>query len=171
MLAKTRVDKPAGAGLWACDDTTTAGGSGERWISDSGATESMTPDPTGFEIYETAPPGRTVEMGDGTLLPVAGYGDLRLKIEQDDADGGQTRDLMLRRTAHVPGLRLNLLSAAHLSATFEHPMQLWPRAAVSRCPRDGQSVMFRKSTRRLCEATVHRSAFVDRIPTKALVAA
>ena len=64
----------------------------------------MTPDPTGFERYETAPPGRTVEMGDGTLLPVAGYGDLRLKIEQDGADGGQTRDLVLRRAAHVPGL-------------------------------------------------------------------
>ena len=48
----------------------------------------MTPDPTGLERYETAPPGHTVEMGDGTLLLVAGYGDLRLKIEQDDAEGG-----------------------------------------------------------------------------------
>ena len=150
MLAKIRVDKPAGAGLWACNDTdATVSGSGERWISDSGATENMTPDPTGFEKYETAPPGRTVEMGDGTLLPVAGYVDLRLKIEQGDVDGGQTRDLVLRRAAHVPGLRHNLLSAAQVSATFEHPMQLWPRAAVFRCPRDGQSVIFRKSARRL----------------------
>ena len=39
MLATTRVDKPAGAGLWACDDAdATVSGSGERWISDSGAT-------------------------------------------------------------------------------------------------------------------------------------
>ena len=75
-------------------------------------------------------------MGDGTLLPGAGYGDLSLKIEQDDADGSQTRDLMLRRAAHVPGLRHNLLSAAQLSATFEHLMQLWPRAVVFMCPRD-----------------------------------
>ena len=113
MIATTCVDKRAGAGLWACDDTDTTGsGSGERWTSDSGATENMTPDPTGFERYETAPSGRTVEMGDGTLLPVASYGDLRLKIEQDDADGGQTRDLMLRRAAHVPGLRHNLLGGA-----------------------------------------------------------
>ena len=125
MLATTCVDKPAGAGLWACDDTNaTVSGSGERWISDSGATENMTPNPTGFKRYETAPLGCTVEMGDGTLLPVAGYGDLRLKMEQDDADGGQTRDIMLRRAAHVPGLRHNLLSAAQLSAKFEHPMQL-----------------------------------------------
>ena len=113
MLATIRVDKPAGAGLWVCDDTdATVSGSGERWISDSGATENMTPGPTGFERYETAPPGRKVEMGDGTLLPVAGYGDPRLKIKQDDADGGQTRDLVLRRAAHVPGLRHNLLSVA-----------------------------------------------------------
>ena len=172
VLATTRVDKPAGAGLWACDDTdATVRGSGERWISDSRATENMTPDPTGFERYETAPPGRTVEMGDETLLPAAGYVDLRLKIEQDDADGGQTRDLVLRRTAHVPGLRHNLPSAAQLSAMFEHPMQLWPGAAVLRCPRDGQSVIFRKSARRLFEVTAHRRATVDRASAKALVAA
>ena len=172
VLATTRVDKPAGAGLLACDDTdATVRGSGERWISDSGATENMTPDPTGFERFETAPPGRTVKMGDGTLLPVAGYGDLRPRIEQDDADGGQTRDLVLRRAAHVPGLGHNLPSAAQLSAMFEHLMQLWPGAAVFRCPRDGQSVIFRKSARRLFEATAHRSATVDRASAKAMVAA
>ena len=75
------MDNPTKAGRWACADTdATVSGSGERWISDSEATENMTPDPTGFERYGTAPPGRTAEMGDGTLLPVAGYGDLRLKI-------------------------------------------------------------------------------------------
>ena len=125
MLATTHVDKPAGVGLWSCDGTdATVSGICERWTSDNGATENMTPDPTGLERYETAPPGRTVEMGDGTLLPMAGYGDLRLEIEQDDADGGQTRDLMLRRAAHVPGGRHNLLLAAQLSATFEHRVQL-----------------------------------------------
>ena len=144
MLATTRVDKLAGAGLWPCDDPdATVSGSGKRWISDSGATENMTPDPTGFERYATAPPGRTVEMDDGTFLPVAGYGDFRLKIEQDDADGGHTRDLVPRRAAHVPGLRYNLLSVAQLSAPFEYPMELWPRAAAFRCPRDGQCAMFR----------------------------
>ena len=143
-------------------------GSGERWISDCGTTEKRTPDPTGFERYETAPPGRTVEMGDETLLPVAGYGDLRLEAKQDDADGGQTRNLVLRRAAHVPGLRHSLLSAAQLSATFEHPIKLWPRAAVFRCPRKVQSVIFRKSARRLFEATARRSAIVDQTAAKAL---
>ena len=144
MLVTTRVDKLAGAGLWPCDDPeATVSGSGKRWISDSEATENMTPDPTGFERYETAPPGRTVAMGDGTLLPVAGYRDLRLKIKQDVADGGHTRDLVPRRATHVLGLRHNLLSAAQLSATFEYPMKLWPQVAVFRCSRDGQCTMFR----------------------------
>ena len=108
MLATTRVDKPSGAGLRACDYTdATARGSGECWISDSGATVNMILDPTGFERYETAPPGRTAEMGDEMLLPVAGYEDLRLGIEQDDADGDQTRDLMLRRGAPMLGFKRN----------------------------------------------------------------
>ena len=170
MLATTRVDKPVEAGLWACDDTdATVSGSGKHWIRDSGATENMTPDPTGFERYETAPPGHTVEMSVGTLLSVDGYGDLCLKIYQDDADGGQTRDFMRRRAAHVPGLRPNLLSAAQLSATIEHPMQLWPRAAVFRCPRHRQFVSFSKPERSLFEATARRSAIIDHAPAKALV--
>ena len=107
-------------------------------------------------------------MSDGTVLPVAGYGDLCLKIEQDDADGGQTRELLLRCAAHVLGLRQGLLSAAQLSATFEHLMQLWPRAAVFRCPRDGQSVLFRKSARRMFETTARRSVIARQVPAKAL---
>ena len=56
MLATTRVGKPAKAGLWACVDTdATVSASGERCIRDSGAAENMTPDPTGFERYKTAP--------------------------------------------------------------------------------------------------------------------
>ena len=71
----------------------------------------------------------------------------------------------------MPGLRHNLLSAAQLSATFEHPMQLWPRAAVFRCPRDGQAVIFRKFAWRLFKATARRNATVDRASAKALMAA
>ena len=49
MITTARKDKPAGVGLWMCDDTNaTVSGSGESWISESGATENMTLDPTGF---------------------------------------------------------------------------------------------------------------------------
>ena len=76
-----------------------------------------------------------------------------------------------RRAAHVPGLRHDLLSAAQLSATLEHPMQLWPRAPVLRYPHDGQSVVFGKSARRLFKATARWSAIVDQASAKALVVA
>ena len=63
-----------------------------------------------------------MELGDGTLLPVAGFGDLCLKIEEDHEDGGQTRDLMLRRVAHVPGLKHNLLSVVGDVRAFDATM-------------------------------------------------
>ena len=84
--------------MWTCEGANMAKrGVGESWIGDSGATESMTPDAAVFENYEVAPPGRTVELGDGTLLPVAGYGDLRLQVEQNRA--------VARRTSSRSGSR------------------------------------------------------------------
>ena len=84
----------------------------------------MNPDATGFYNYEVAPPGHTVAMGDGPLLPVTGYGDLRLQVEQDRAGGRQARELTLGRAAYLPSLRHNLLSAVQLTVTFDHLMIL-----------------------------------------------
>ena len=81
---------------------TTKRGGGESWISDSGTTESMTPDAAGFDNYEIAPPGHTVDMDGGTLL----------LVDKDRADSVQARELTLRRAARVPGLRYNFLSSA-----------------------------------------------------------
>ena len=91
-------------------------------------------------------------------------------MEQDRADGGQAQELTLRRAADVPGLRHNLFSAAQLAANFEHPMTLWPRAAVFKCAHEGWSVVFRKSGRHLFEASARRSAIAKQSPAKALVA-
>lgn len=71
----------------------------------------------------------------------------------------------------MPGFRHNPLLAAQLSARFEHPMQLWPRASVFRCPCDAKFVVFRKSAQGVFEATVRRSAIVYQAPAKSLVAA
>ena len=132
------VAQSLGAGMRTCGGANAAKrDGGDSWISESGATESMTPVAAGFENYEVTSPGRTVEMGDGTLLPVADYRDLRLQAEQNRTDGGKAREFTLRRAAHLPSLRNNLLSAAQLVVTFEHPMTLWPRAAVFKCAREG----------------------------------
>lgn len=102
-------------------------GDADRWMHNSGE--------TGFERYNNLPSGRTEEMGNGTLLPMADHGDVRLNIEQDDVDGDRTRELILRQVAHMSDLRYILHLEAQLAATFEHPVQL-PRAAGCRCIRD-----------------------------------
>lgn len=55
-------------------------------------------------------------MSDEKRLPMVGDGDLRLKIEQNEVDGGQTREFTHRRAAHAPDLRYNLLCATKVSA-------------------------------------------------------
>lgn len=44
-------------------------------------------------------------MGNGTLLPVAGFIDRCRLIEKGNADGGQARGVVLKYTTHVSGLR------------------------------------------------------------------
>ena len=102
-LTEVSAEKPVGIGIWAGEGVNaTKRGGDENWISDSGTTKSITPDVAGFDNYELAPPGRTVEMGDGTRLSMADCGGLRLQVEQDRTDGGPAREPTLRRAAHVP---------------------------------------------------------------------
>ena len=49
-------------------------------------------------------------------------------------------------------------------------MTLWPRAAVFKYAHEDWSVVFRKSARRLFEASARRSAIAKQTPAKALVA-
>lgn len=53
------------------------------WVDDSGASESMDPDATGFETYELAPPRNGVERANSNHLPVPGYRGLRLMTDQE----------------------------------------------------------------------------------------
>lgn len=64
----------------------------------------MAPDSTSFGKHGTLFPGRLVEMNGGMLLPVAGYGEFHLHMNQTDTDGSQMCELMLRCVAHVPCL-------------------------------------------------------------------
>ena len=84
----------------------------EHWVADSGATENMTQDSSNVEDYKPPPPGDEGESAGGIFLPVAGYGRLRLLVDQDNGTfKGATHDLTFDRVAHVPKLgRHNLLS-------------------------------------------------------------
>ena len=84
----------------------------EYWVADSGATENMTQDSSHLEDYTPPPPGDEVENVGRVFLPVAGYGRLRILVNQYNGTfKGATRELTLGRVAHVPKLgRHNLLS-------------------------------------------------------------
>ena len=56
----------------------------ECWVADSGAIDNMTQDSSHLEGYTPAPPGDEVESAGGVFLPVAGYGRLRLLVDQDN---------------------------------------------------------------------------------------
>ena len=85
----------------------------EYWVADSGATEIITQDSSHLEDYTPVPPGDEVESAGGVFLPVAGYGRIRLLVDQDNGTfKGATRELTLDRVSHVLKLgRHNLLSA------------------------------------------------------------
>ena len=75
------------------------------WVNDSGATEHVTQNRAGLEDYSPAPAGDKVECTGGNFLPIAGYGRLRLLVDQGDGDfKGTMRELMLEHVPHVPNL-------------------------------------------------------------------
>ena len=114
----------------------------EYWVADSGAIENMTQDSSHLEDYTPPPPVDEVASAGGVFLPVAGYGRLRLLVDQDNGTfKGATRELTLDRVAHVPKLeRHNLLSTKRLTTAFDAPMRVYPAAATFR-PRFGRKTL------------------------------
>ena len=56
----------------------------EYWVANSDATKNVTQDSFDLEDFTPAPPGDEVESAGGLFLPVAGYGHLRLLVDQDN---------------------------------------------------------------------------------------
>ena len=54
----------------------------KEWQLDSDATEHVTPDGTGMADYTPVKPGTTLEIADGTFVPVKGFGDIDVIIRQ-----------------------------------------------------------------------------------------
>ena len=98
-----------------------------------------------MKITRRPPPGDEVESAVGVSLPVAGYGRLRLLVDQDNGTfKGATRELTLDRVAHVPKLgRHNLLSAKRLTTAFDALMSVYPAAATIRPRFDRRTLVFR----------------------------
>ena len=79
----------------------------EEWESDSGATFHMSHTRAGMSAYKKALPGTNVEVADGNILLVDGFGRIEVDLDQPDHT---TKMVKMDDVAYVPGLFRNLLS-------------------------------------------------------------
>ena len=79
----------------------------EEWESDSGATFYTSHTRAGMSAYKKVSPGTTVEIADGSILPVDGFG--RIEVDLDEP-GHTAKMVKMDDVAYAPGLSRNLLS-------------------------------------------------------------
>ena len=111
----------------------------EEWESDSGATFHMLHTRAGMSAYKKASQGTTVEIADGNVLPVHGFG----RIEADlDQPGHTTKMVKMDDVAYVLGLSRNLLSTIKAVEQWGKPLIYYRDEAVLGFPGD-ESLVFK----------------------------
>ena len=76
----------------------------DSWIIDSDATNHMTSKSQLFNTYTPSPSNKKIVMANGSLVTVAGFGDIYI-----------TPTLILKNVLHVPKLSANLVSIQKLT--------------------------------------------------------
>ena len=107
MLAKTNVPANGEVGLVAATAGEARGYGKEEYNMDSGASLYMSHTQAGVTAYKTAPAVTTVEVGDGTIFPVDGFGTVDVNLDQS---GTTTNPVKMVSDGYVPGLSWNRLS-------------------------------------------------------------
>ncbi|CAN0213579.1 unnamed protein product, partial [Ascophyllum nodosum] len=126
---------------------TARGDKKEEWESDSGATFHMSHTRAGMSAYKKASLGTTVEIANGNILPVDGFGRIEVDLHRP---GHTTKMVKMDDVAYVPGLSRNLLSAIKKVEQWGKPLIYYMNKAVlgfpgeeslvfKFCPRKGKS--------------------------------
>ena len=106
MLAKINVPANAEVGLVAVMTGAACGDGKEEWDSDSGASfHKLSHTQARMTAYKTAP-AATVEVADGIILRVDGFGTVEMDLDQPVTT---TKPVKIGSVAYVPGLSRNLL--------------------------------------------------------------
>ena len=116
----------------------------EEWESDSGATFHMSHTRAGMSAYKKASPGTNVEIADGNILPVDGFGRIEVDLDQP---GHTTKMVKMDDVAYVPGLSRNLLSTVKAVEQLGKPLIYYRNKAVLGFPGE-ESLVFRFCSRR-----------------------
>ena len=126
----------------------------EEWESNSGATFHMSHIRAGMSAYKKASPGTTVEIADGNILPVDGFGRIEVDLDQP---GDTTKMGKMDDVAYVPGLSRNLLSTIKAGEQWGKPLIYYNRnEAVLGFPEE-ESLVFKFCPRKkLFSATGER---------------
>ena len=130
----------------------------EDWKSDSGATFHMSHTRVGMSAYKKTSPGMNVEIADGNILPVDGFGRIEVDLDQP---GHTTKMVKMDDVAYVQGLSRNLLSTVKAVEQWAKPLIYYRNKAALGFPRE-ESLVFKFCPRKgLFSATGTR-----RIPTQ-----
>ena len=125
----------------------------EEWESDSGATFHISHTRAGMSVYKKASPGTNVEIADGNILPVDGFGRIEVNLDQP---GHTTKMVKMDDVAYVPGLSRNLLSTVKAVEQWGKPSICYRNKAVLGFPGE-ESLVFKFCPRRgLFSATATR---------------
>ena len=116
----------------------------EEWESDFGATFHMSHTRAGMSAYRKASPGTNVEIADGNILPVDGFGRIEVDLDQP---GRTTKMVKMDDVAYVPGLSRNLLSTVKAVEQWGQPLIYYRNKAVLGFPGE-ESLVFKFCPRR-----------------------
>ena len=85
----------------------------------------------GMTIYEKAPVGTTVEVADGTMLPIDGFGTVEVDLDQP---GTTSKPVKMVVVTYVPGLSWNLLPTCKGVEQWGKPFVYYKTKYVLRFP-------------------------------------
>ena len=110
-----------------------------EWESDYGATFHMSHTRAGLSAYKKASPGTDVEIANGNILPVDGFGRTEVDLDQP---GNTTKMVKMDDVAYVPGLSRNLLSTVKAVEQWGKPLIYYRNKAVLGFPGE-ESLVFK----------------------------
>ena len=139
MLAKLTVPAVPDVRAVAAMVGAARGDRKEEWESDSGATFHMSHTRAGMSAYKKASPGTNVEIADGNILPVDGFGRIEVDLDQP---GHTTKMVKMDGVAYVPGLSRNLLSTIKAVEQWGKPLIYYRDKAVLGFPEE-ESFVFK----------------------------
>ena len=139
MLAKLTVPAVPEVRAVAAMVGTARGDRKEEWESDFGATLRMSHTRAGISVYKKASPRTNVEIADGNILPVDGFGRIEVDLDQP---GHTTKMVTTDDVAYVPGLSRNLLSTVKAVEQWGKPLIYYRIKAVLGFPGE-ESLVFK----------------------------